>query len=65
MDADDLEITPTNGPSCEGVRDLIVELLAAHSLVTSVGPLRDFMAQETGLRTEIGGLGFDIWIEPA
>ena len=64
MDADDLEITETKGPSCEGVRDLIVELLAAHPVVSEAGPLRVYRG-DVGLRAEIGGLDFDVWIEPA
>ncbi|MFC0602289.1 hypothetical protein [Streptomyces palmae] len=64
MDAEDLEITPTQGPSCEGVRDLIVELLEAHSLVSHVGPVRAAPG-DFGLRVEIGGLDFEMWVDPA
>ncbi|WP_060905062.1 hypothetical protein [Streptomyces scabiei] len=64
MDAEDLEITPATGPSCTGVRDLIVELPAAHSLVSRVGEIREYRG-DVGLRVEIGGLDFDVWVEPA
>ncbi|MCX4682560.1 hypothetical protein OG413_46100 [Streptomyces sp. NBC_01433] len=64
MDAVDLGITPTKGPSCEGVRDLIVDLLASHSLVTSVAALQAPRG-DIGVRLEIGGLDFEVWIEPA
>ncbi|WP_228183935.1 hypothetical protein [Streptomyces anulatus] len=40
-DAEDLEITPTKEPSCEGIRDLIVKFLESHSLVTGVAPIRE------------------------
>ncbi|MEU1908371.1 hypothetical protein [Streptomyces hygroscopicus] len=64
MDAEDLEITPTKGPSCAGVRDLIVEQLASHPLVTSVGENNEPWG-DVGLKVEIGGLDFDVWVEPA
>ena len=64
MDAEDLGITPVKGPSCEGVRDLVMELLAGHPLVAGAGPIRTSLG-ECGLRAEVGGLDFDIWIEPA
>lgn len=64
MDAADLEITPWKGPSCTGVRDLVIELLAAHPLVTGAGEIREPRG-DAGLRVEIGGLDFDIWVEPA
>ncbi|MGK4586106.1 hypothetical protein [Kitasatospora sp. HPMI-4] len=64
MDAEDLQITPTSGPSCEGVRDLIVELLGAHPLVTRVRPISAFLG-EVGVGLEIGGLDFEIRVEPA
>ncbi|MFE5715796.1 hypothetical protein ACFQ7J_33870 [Streptomyces sp. NPDC056501] len=64
MDAEDLEITPTKGPNCAGVRDLIVGLLASHPLVSRVGEIREYR-EEVGLRVEIGGLDFDVWVEPA
>ncbi|MES9558828.1 MULTISPECIES: hypothetical protein [unclassified Streptomyces] len=64
MKAEDLEITPTKGPSCGGVRDLIVELLAAHPLVSRVAEVTEFRG-DVGLKVEIGGLDFDVWVEPA
>lgn len=64
MDAEDLEITPTKGPSSEGVRDLIVELLESHSVVSHAGPIRDYPGN-VGARVEIGGLDFSVWVEPA
>ncbi|MFJ5788177.1 hypothetical protein [Streptomyces hydrogenans] len=64
MDAKDLEITPTTGPSCEGVRELIAHLLASHPLVTEVGAITEYQG-DVGLKVEIGGLDFDIWVEPA
>lgn len=64
MDAEDLEITPTKGPSCAGVRDLIVELLASHPLVSRVGEITEYRG-DVGLKMEIGGLDFDVWVEPA
>ncbi|MFD9428098.1 MULTISPECIES: hypothetical protein [unclassified Streptomyces] len=64
MDAEDLEITPTAGPRCAGVRDLIAELLERHSVVSRVAPVGTLRG-DTGLRAEIGGLDFDIWIEPS
>jgi hypothetical protein len=51
-------------PSCAGVRDLIVELLASHPLVSRVGEIREYRG-DVGLRVEIGGLDFDVWVEPA
>lgn len=59
MDAEDLEITPTQGPSCEGVRDLIVKLLEAHSLVSHAVPVRAARG-DIGLHVEIGGLDFEM-----
>ncbi|MET9662739.1 hypothetical protein [Streptomyces sp. NPDC006510] len=41
MDAADLGVTPTTGPSCEGVRDLIVALLTSHHLVSHAAALRE------------------------
>jgi hypothetical protein len=41
-----------------------MELLAAHPLVTHVEELRE-MRGDVGLGVEIGGLAFDIWVEPA
>ncbi|MGV9883289.1 hypothetical protein [Streptomyces sp. NPDC003006] len=64
MDAEELGITPTKGPSCAGVRDLVVELLAAHPLVTRVGEIREYRG-DVGLKVEIGGLDLDLWVEPA
>lgn len=64
MDAEDLEITPTKGPSCEGVRDLIMELLESHPLVAGAAPIREPRG-EVGLRVEVGGLDFDVWVDPA
>lgn len=64
MDAEDLQIMPTQGPSCAGVRDLALELLAAHPLVAHAEVLR-VARGDVGLRVEIGGLDFDIWVEPA
>ncbi|MFY4719770.1 hypothetical protein [Streptomyces sp. LaBMicrA B280] len=64
MDAEDLEITPTKGPSCGGVRDLIVELLETHSLVSGVAPIREPRG-DVGLRVEVGGLDFEVWVDPA
>ncbi|MFE4539673.1 hypothetical protein ACFRKB_32185 [Streptomyces scopuliridis] len=64
MDAMDLGITPTKGPSCEGVRDLIVNLLASHSLVSHVAALQA-PAGEIGFQLEIGGLDFEVWVDPA
>ncbi|MFF5964446.1 hypothetical protein ACFY64_12010 [Streptomyces collinus] len=55
MDAEDLDTTPAMGPSCTGVRDLIVELLAAHPLVSRVGEIREYRG-DAGLRVEMGGL---------
>ncbi len=63
MDAEDLEITPTKGPSCEGVRDLLVGLLDSHSLINGVAPTYEPRG-DVGLRVEIGGLDFEVWIEP-
>jgi hypothetical protein len=62
--AADLGITPTTGPSCEGVRDLIVALLTSHHLVSHAAALREPRG-DTGLQLEIGGLDFEAWIEPA
>jgi hypothetical protein len=59
MDAEDLGITPTQGPSCESVRALMVELLEAHPLVSRVAPVRDARV-EVGLHVEIGGLDFEM-----
>jgi hypothetical protein len=64
MDAEDLEITPTKGPSCAGVRDLVMELLVTHPLVTRVGEIREYRG-DVGLKVEIGGIDFDLWVEPA
>ncbi|WP_329595933.1 hypothetical protein OG195_45035 (plasmid) [Streptomyces sp. NBC_01362] len=64
MDAADLGITPTTGPSCEGVRDLIVELLASNSLISHVAALQAPRG-DIGLQLEIGGLDFEVWVEPA
>ncbi|MGW1469013.1 hypothetical protein ACWCPT_32295 [Streptomyces sp. NPDC002308] len=64
MDAEDLEITPTKGPGCAGVRDLIVELLASHPLVSRAGEIHEYRG-DAGLGVEIGGLDFDVWVEPA
>ncbi|MGY9066916.1 hypothetical protein [Streptomyces sp. CAS3] len=64
MDAEDLEITPTTGPNCAGVRDLIVHLLASHPLVTGVGAITEYRGA-VGVKVEIGGLDFDVWVEPA
>ncbi|MGW1848278.1 hypothetical protein [Streptomyces sp. NPDC001966] len=64
MDAADLGITPMTGPSCEGVRDLIVELLASNSLISHVAALQAPRG-DIGLRLEVGGLDFEVWIEPA
>ncbi|MEV7681450.1 hypothetical protein AB0O64_23290 [Streptomyces sp. NPDC088341] len=64
MDAEDLEITPTKGPSCAGVRALVMELLADHPLVTRVEEIREY-GNDVGLKVEIGGLDFDVWVEPA
>ncbi|MGX1632723.1 hypothetical protein ACWGUL_01495 [Streptomyces albidoflavus] len=62
MNAEGLQITPTKGPSCEGVRDLIVKLLESHPLVSSVAPAHD---PAVGLQVEIGGLDFEVWVDPA
>ncbi len=35
-----MEITPTRGPSCEAVRDPVVELLSAHPVLSAAGPIR-------------------------
>jgi hypothetical protein len=64
VNAEDLEITPIQGPSCAGVRDLIVELLASHPLVSHVGEITEYRG-DVGLKVEIGGLDFDVWVEPA
>lgn len=64
MDAEDLQITPTTGPSCAGVRDLVMDLLDAHPLVTRVGEIREYRG-DVGLKVEIGGIDFDVWVEPA
>lgn len=64
MDAVDLGITPTKGPSCGAVRDLIVDLLASHSLVSHVAAVQA-PPGEIGIRLEIGGLDFEVWVEPA
>ena len=60
----DLEITPTQGPSVAGVRDLLLYLLSSHPLVTGAEAITEHL-DDAGLRTEIGGLGFDVWVEPA
>ncbi|MFI9019200.1 hypothetical protein ACIGZI_34770 [Streptomyces griseus] len=64
MDAEDLELAPTKGPSCEGIRDLIVKLLESHSLVTGAAPIREARG-DVGLRAEIGGLDFEVWVDLA
>ncbi|MFG2221123.1 MULTISPECIES: hypothetical protein [unclassified Streptomyces] len=64
MDAADLGITPTTRPSCEGVRDLIVELLASNSLISHVAAPQAPRGG-IGLQLEIGGLDFEVWVEPA
>ncbi|MFJ5129961.1 hypothetical protein ACIP80_33355 [Streptomyces sp. NPDC088555] len=63
IDTEDLGITPTQGPSCEAVRDLMVELLEAHSLVSRVTPIREARG-DVGLRVEVGGLDFEMWVDP-
>lgn len=64
MDAEDLEMTECEGPRCEGVRDLLVHLLAAHPLVTQVGAITKHRG-EAALAVEIGGIDFEVLIEPA
>jgi hypothetical protein len=41
-----------------------MELLASHPLVTCVGEIREYRG-DAGLKVEIGGIDFDVWVEPA
>ncbi|MFI8201028.1 hypothetical protein ACIF6K_31650 [Streptomyces sp. NPDC085942] len=64
MDAEHLEITSAKGPSCEDVRDLLMELVESYSLVSGVVPIREPRG-DVGLRMEIGGLDYEVWVDPA
>lgn len=41
-----------------------MELLADHPLVTRVEEIREYRG-DVGLKVEVGGLDFDVWVEPA
>ena len=64
MNAEDLEMTEGEGPRCARVRDLIVHLLRTHPLVTHVGAITKF-PNEAALVLEIGGIDFEVIVEPA